>query len=216
VTDAGGLEAYVAAIERHFRSWRGAEHVLSPRDFALARSFHDAGLPLAHVLVGVDRAFETDPRTSSLAACRRRVEELAGGTTPAAGAGSRPGGASLAPVAEALAGLEERLLELPPSARAAFAVVLGHLRALRDLVAVAARPNWDYLRAKLREIDEAVSEAAPQALDAAATAAVEREATRSTERHRGRVDEAALRGALARLVRARARERLRLPRVSVF
>ena len=43
------LEAYLDAIERHFRARRGVEHVLTPRDFALARSWHRAGIPLATV-----------------------------------------------------------------------------------------------------------------------------------------------------------------------
>jgi hypothetical protein len=213
VSDDGGLEAYVVAIERHFRTWRGREHVLAPRDFALARSWHEAGLPLAHVLVGIDRAFESDPGASSLAFCRRRIEELAEGLAsgPARAAGREAG--SLALVAEALARLEERLHELP--ARAAFGLVLVKVRELRDLVAVAVRPNWDYLRQKLAEIDEAVSRAAPMALDPESARALEREAARSAERHQGRVDAAALESALERFTRARARERLRLPRVGV-
>jgi len=215
VSEPGDLEAYVLAIERHFRAWRGAEHVLHPRDFALARGWHEAGLPLAHVLVGIDRAFEADEKASSLAFCRRRVEELAEGIaapTPLAGKESVP----LSAVEEVLRGLEDRLLELPLPARGAFGLVMSRVRELRDLVAVAARPNWDYLRAKLREIDEAVGEAAPLALDPEGARTIGVEAERSLERHRGRVDAAALEGALRRLARARAREQLRLPRVSVL
>ncbi|HEX6737411.1 MAG TPA: hypothetical protein VF310_03960, partial [Vicinamibacteria bacterium] len=72
-----GLEAYVEAIEGHLRARRGVEHILSPRDFALARGWFQAGVPLATVLVGMDRAFEGEPTVSSLAYCRRFVEELA-------------------------------------------------------------------------------------------------------------------------------------------
>jgi hypothetical protein len=215
VNGPGELEAYVLAIERHFRAWRGAEHVLTPRDFALARGFHEAGVPLAHVLVGIDRAFEADPKVSSLAFCRRWVEELAEGmTAPSTVAGKEA--VPLSAVEEVLRGLEERLLELPLEARGAFGLVGSRVRELRDLVAVAARPNWDYLRAKLREIDEAVGDAAPLALDAEGVRAIAVEGERSLERHRGHVDAASLEGALERLARARARERLRLPRVSVL
>ena len=80
-----GLEAYVEAIEGHLRARRGVEHILSPRDFALAKGWHEAGVPLATVLVGMDRAFESAKDVTSLAYCRRRVEELA-----AAGPGLRP------------------------------------------------------------------------------------------------------------------------------
>ena len=73
------LEAFVEAIEAAMRSRRGKEHVLSPRDFALARGWHEAGVSLATVLVAIDAAFERDPTTASLALVRRRVEDLAGG-----------------------------------------------------------------------------------------------------------------------------------------
>ena len=33
------LESYVAAIEGHLRARRGVEHILTPRDFALARAW---------------------------------------------------------------------------------------------------------------------------------------------------------------------------------
>jgi hypothetical protein len=214
VTGPGDLEAYVQAIERHFRTWRGAEHVLSPKDFALARGWQEAGVPLAHVLVGIDRAFESDAQASSLTFCRRRVEELVDGLTAPKSVGKET--VPLSTVEEALLGLEERLLELSVEARGVFSLVLPRVRELRDLVAVAARPNWDYLRRKLREVDEAVGAAAPQALDPEGARAVRAEGARSAERHQGRVDAAALQAAIVRLAEARARERLQLPRVSVL
>ena len=66
------MEAYVEAIEGHLRARRGVDHILSPRDFALAKGWHEAGVPLATVLVGMDRAFETAKDVTSLAYCRRR------------------------------------------------------------------------------------------------------------------------------------------------
>ena len=69
------IEDYVSAIETHLRARRGVDHILSPRDFALARAWYEAGVPLATVLVGMDRAFEQAANVSSLSYCRRRVEE---------------------------------------------------------------------------------------------------------------------------------------------
>ena len=65
--DRAAVEAYVQAIETHLRARRGLDHILSPRDFALARSWHAGGVPLATVLVGMDRAFETgaNPRSKA-------------------------------------------------------------------------------------------------------------------------------------------------------
>ncbi len=122
-----GLEAFVEAIEATMRARRGKEHVLSPRDFALARGWHEAGVSLATVLVAIDAAFERDPATASLALCRRRVEELAAGTTRAGGALPRETErANLPEVAERLDALRERLEQLPGRAAA-----LPARRALR-------------------------------------------------------------------------------------
>ena len=207
-----GLEAFVDAIEAALRARRGKEHVLSPQDFALARSWHAAGVPLASVLVAIDAAFEKDPSTSSLARCRRRVEELAaGGAGRAASGPDRGGGGSLPELGERLDALHERLLELPGRVAA---LPLAELDAVRDLVAVASRPNWDYLRERLRKIDALVSQAAVEALPGPAAAALREETTRAADRHRGKVDERALEEAASRLLRQRAREALRLPRVS--
>jgi len=207
------LEAFVEAIEAAMRSRRGKEHVLSPRDFALARGWYEAGVPLATVLVAIDAAFERDPTTASLALVRRRVEDLASG-------GGRAGGAlpretervSLPEVAERLDALRERLEQLPGRAAA---LPLAELAEVSDLVAVASRPNWDYLRTRLRRIDELVAGAAVDALSTAEADALRGETARAAERHRGKVDERALAEAAERLLRQRARETLRLPRVAI-
>ena len=81
MTDAG-LEAYVLAIERHLARQRGSERVLPPADFALAKAWHAAALPLAAVLAGIDRAAERDGGVSSLRRCRRLVEALAATRPP--------------------------------------------------------------------------------------------------------------------------------------
>ncbi len=206
------LEAFVASIEAVLLARRGREHVLSPRDFALARGWHEAGVTLATVLVAIDAAFELDPHTSSLAPCRRRVEELAAGTTRARLAARETERATLPEVAERLLALRERLEQLPGRAAA---LPLAELAELSDLVAVASRPNWDYLRERLRRIDDLVAAAAVEALSPQEAAALRAEAERAAERHRGKVDAGALGEATERLLRQRARETMRLPRVSV-
>jgi hypothetical protein len=210
------VEAFVRAIELHFRARRGVEHVLTPRDFALARGWHAAGIPLAAVLVGLDRAFDEGHDVTSLAFCRRRVEELAA-------SGSRPTTRPTPPaerlplqeLGELLGALLERLQALRPGPDACFEPPLRRLQEMRDLLTVAARPNWDFVRRKLGEIDEDVSAAALQALSAEQLAALRAEAERAVVRHRGRVAQAALEDACARFVLLRARERLELPRVSL-
>lgn len=209
----GELVAYVESIEASIRARRGKDHPLSPRDFALAKSWHEAGVPLATVLLGIDHAFDAEPSASSLAFCRRRVEEMAAaGPRRPSRSGLEVERASLPEIAEMLAALKERLRELP---RKSFALPLQKVLEVEDFVAVSARPNWDYLRGKLLGIDEEVSAAAPDALLPDDATAVRAEADRAMARHRGRVDAASLEDAALRLVRQRAREILRLPRVGL-
>jgi hypothetical protein len=212
VAPDAALEAFVSAVEAALRERRGKEHLLSPRDVALARGWHEAGVPLATVLVALDTAFERDPLTASLAPCRRRVEELALGTTRGRLAARETERASLPEVAERLLSLRERLEQLPGRAAA---LPLAELAEISDLVAVASRPNWDYLRERLRRIDDLVAGAAVEALSPEDAAALREEAARAAERHRGKVDAGALAEAVERLLRQRARETMRLPRVSV-
>src|SRR5438093_8587559 len=50
---------YFTEIEEHFQRGRGTGlFLLSPRDWALVKAWHDAGIPLEAVLRGIDRAFE--------------------------------------------------------------------------------------------------------------------------------------------------------------
>ena len=210
------VESYVEAIEAHLRARRGVDHMLSPRDFAQARSWHQAGVPLATVLVGIDRAFESGADVTSLAFCRRRVEDLvAAGPRPTA----RPSPASEAVPLEDVGRLLGLLLEHLAKLRAAtgaFEPTLRKIREIQDLLAVASRPNYDYLRIKLRDIDDDVSAAALLALGPVELDLLRQEAGRAVERHRGRVDDDALEDARARYTLQRARERFDLPRVCLI
>jgi hypothetical protein len=208
-----GLEAFASAIEATMRTRRGVDHVLSPREFALVRGWYEAGVPLATVLVAIDLAFDADPSTSSLAFCRRRVEQLAAGATRRGGpSGHETGRPSLPELQERLKELRERLLVLP--ARAA-ALPLQEVEELDDLVSVASRPNWEYLGERLERVDELVSAAAVEALEKDELETLRAEAERAAERQRGRVEPRPLQEAIERLVRQRARERLQLPRVAL-
>jgi hypothetical protein len=176
-------------------------------------------VPLAVVLLGIDSAFEADASASSLSFCRRRIEDLAhASSSPSPGAGGATAGTERlhsGEVIEVLTLLEERLRAVAPQSRGAFELALRRLEEVRDLVTVASRPNWDYVRSKLREIDESVSGAALEALPAEEQRTLREEAARAGERHRGRVDEASLAEAVSRFVVQRAREKLGLPRVNL-
>jgi hypothetical protein len=190
------------------------EHILTPRDFALARGWCTGGVPLATVLVGMDRAFEGGAEVSSLSYCRRFVEALAAaGPAPALRPAPAAESIPLGEVGELLEQLAEQLARVQP--RPGFDPPLRTIREVQDLLAVAARPNWSYLRTKLREIDDLVSRSALQALNDAERKELQEEGQRAVERVRGKVDDAALSDALARFTLQRARERFSLPRVSI-
>ena len=187
-----GLEAFVEAIEAALRSRRGREHVLSPRDFALARGWHEAGVPLATVLVAIDAAFERDPHD-------RQPGARAGGASRSSrpgrpGRGSRPARPSgrACPRWRSVSTRCASAWSSCPGGRRR--CLSRELAEVSDLVAVASRPNWDYLRERLRRIDELVAGAAVEALAPADAAALREEAARAAERHRGKVDEARARG----------------------
>jgi hypothetical protein len=209
------VEAFVQAIETHLRARRGVDHILSPRDFALARAWHAAGVPLATVLVGMDRAFETGANVTSLAYCRRWVEDLAAAGPPAVRPAPPAESIPLHEVEGVLSTLLEQLGKIRPVRGLFFDPPLRKIREVQDLIAVASRPNWSYVRTKLREIDDEVSAAVLEFLSDDDRAEFEQEAARAIERHRGRVDDAALRDAMNRFTLQRARERLGLPRVSL-
>jgi hypothetical protein len=210
------LEEYILAIEGHLRARRGVDHILSPPDFALARRWHEAGVPLATVLVGMDRAFEDGRDVTSLAYCRRRVEELAASGPGPARRPTPPAETVAAAEVEALLrGLREQLEKVQTPVGALFDPPLRRIREVQDLLSVAASPNWDYVRGKLREIDDAVSAAVLHALSAEQIAEFRAEAQRAIERHRGHVDDTALADAMDRYTRQRAREKLGLIRVGL-
>jgi hypothetical protein len=78
-TDA---EAYFTEIEALFAFRRGTPFVLSGKDWALMKSWHEAGIPLAIVLEAIDTAFDARERSgrrspiSSLSYCRHAVVDL--------------------------------------------------------------------------------------------------------------------------------------------
>jgi hypothetical protein len=81
------LVAYAEALERHLSRLRGVEHVLTPPDFALSRSWYEAGIPLVEVLAALDEAAGRGA-VSGLRSVRKRVESAGGGR----GAGPSRGG----------------------------------------------------------------------------------------------------------------------------
>src|SRR5256712_14106750 len=61
---------YFTEIEEYFWKKRGAHLLVSPLDWAIMESWQKTGIPLAAVLKGIDRAFESYQRSRRAAGGR--------------------------------------------------------------------------------------------------------------------------------------------------
>ena len=203
------LDSYVVALERHWTLRRGVPHTLSPRDFALARSWFEAGIPLHAVLAGVERAFDKDPAAGSLAFCRPFVEAAAARVPAAKPRAPREAGGS-SDLRDGLTALVEALERLGLSEQA-YDRPRRVLREADTLLQIAPRPNWVYLRERIGEADAQLSRAALESLAPEERLAIEAEAEAAVARQRGHVEGASLALSLRRYLVRRARERVGLP-----
>src|SRR3989304_3955469 len=67
---------YFTEIEEYFWRKRGAHILVSPLDWAIVETWQKAGIPLAAVLRGIDRAFESYAR-SKRGRAGRQLKSLA-------------------------------------------------------------------------------------------------------------------------------------------
>jgi hypothetical protein len=73
---------YFVEIEAHFAARRGTPFVLSAKDWALMRKWHEEAIPLPIVIEAIDSVFEKNETSgrrkviSSLSYCRHAVKEL--------------------------------------------------------------------------------------------------------------------------------------------
>jgi hypothetical protein len=210
------LEEYASAIEEHLGACRGASHVLSPRDFALARAWHASRVPLVTVLAGIDLACQDGAAPTSLVFCRARVESLVATFSGAAAERPPVRGIGMGEVRDRLAALLGALSRQEDrQARLALEPARARCQDLLDQLTVSARPNWDWVARKLEAVDDLVSEGALQVVGEERRALFRAEAARALERQRGRVDDRALAQAALNYETSRAREVLELPRVRV-
>ena len=76
------MSDYFLEIEAHFAARRGTPFILSAKDWALMRKWHDEGIPLPVVIEAIDSVFEKNETSgrrkviSSLSYCRHAVKEL--------------------------------------------------------------------------------------------------------------------------------------------
>ena len=75
-------DSYFTEIEAHFAARRNTPFILSPKDWALMKKWHEEGIPLPIVIEAIDTVFEKNETSgrkkviSSLSYCRHAVKEL--------------------------------------------------------------------------------------------------------------------------------------------
>ncbi|HEV2720941.1 MAG TPA: hypothetical protein VG323_13045 [Thermoanaerobaculia bacterium] len=174
-------QPYFEEIEAHFAARRQTPFILSAKDWALMKSWHDEGVPLPVVIEAIDAVFDkTEKKVNSLSYCRHAVKELwkqrkemlvgAAGETPEAAPGplldalamrleAVPAAAAFAPRVRALASeksvprIEEKLMELERE-------LLDHVIAAEDVAALRAEIATSLAGAKLDEKTRARTEEA--------------------------------------------------------
>ncbi len=201
---------YYQAVAREFLRRRGAPFFLSPKDLTVISGWEEEGVPLGVVLEGIGRAFEPGPgrsrvrRPTALSHCQAQVRKaMAQHVDRGAGArrqGARPRSEK---TARARAEAEACLGRLP----AGEADLEQLFQAAIDLL---SRPSPD--EAALERIDEEADRILWERATRDEREALKRKMARERAGTTAAVTEAALR---TRLVKA-ARERGRIPYVSLF
>lgn len=201
-------QLYFLALEKVFIEERGSPLYLSPKDWQVARKWHEAGIPIEWVertlreLFAARRAKGTADKVISLGYCRRSVE-----------AAWKRYQKMQAPVVEAAppidvaARLESLAGALPEGLRRRDAWC-ARMRALEG--------EPEAVEEKLRELDREVFDAATQELDDATRSAVAEALEQALARLAGRLRAADLEGARDELRERILRERLGLPVLSLF
>jgi len=207
VTDGPPKETYFQEIEAHFALRRGTPFILSAKDWALMKKWHEDGVPLPIVIEAIDAVFERNETSgrrkviSSLSYCRHSIKELWTERQ-----NLYVGGGDVAPEAGPEALLESLAARLEPSEVAApFAARVRALASEKSVPKIEER-----LMDLERELLDALIAADPASIEAirADIALALGDTSKLDEKTRARTEEANLR----RLVR----EKFGLPRLTLF
>lgn len=209
---------YFKEIEAQFAFRRGTAFVFSGKDWALMKSWHESGIPLAIVLEAIDTAFDSRERTgrkgviSSLSYCRHAVTELWEERRQQL-VGSEGGVPELSPVAR-VAELAGTLRELAGEHEAAVSSVIEDAVVRLDELASKERSapsTEDGLIAIETALVDGLLDAIPAGERDEMIESIEQELSRyaiANEETREKTRDANLR----RLIR----QKLRIPRLSLF
>jgi hypothetical protein len=194
---------YFNEIEGHFAARRGTPFIVSAKDWALMQKWHDDGVPLPVVLEAIDNVFERNETSgrrkaiNGLSFCRHEVKELwADRKNLYVGAGTTTPEAAIAETLNALATqLEASELAAPFAPR---------VRALTGSV-----PK---IEEQLLELERELLDAAMAAADVTAL----RQEIVASLGDTSRIDEKTVARTVEANLRRMVRERVGLPRLSLF
>ncbi len=239
-TDGAPDFRYFSEIEECYQRARGTMTLLSPLDWALIESWKEAGVPLAAVRAGVERAFEkykkrrpSFRKINSLAYCTqevlRAVQEFeATERTAAAREGPRyrpdeipfePGKVK-AYMASNLKALEQAEQASKARNQPGFAAELAEVgRALGAAEAAIAPPtavDFQDLEARLTALEEKLTASFTRAVPAEALAEIQREIERGLASARRRMTIPQIESLSRQFLKRRLFEHYRVPRLSLF
>lgn len=157
-TPADDPDDYLERVERHFGLRRGGRLMLAPRDWQLVQEWQEAGIPVAVVMRGINRAFDQfdaagprSDRINSLSYCKQQVLEVwqEHRELASADAGAGEPGSTGEDAARHLRTVAERCRDADRQTRADDTSALQEAaRALEDLAAAAEAGDL-----RTREID---------------------------------------------------------------
>jgi len=231
---------YFTEIEEHFWRKRGAHLLVSPLDWAIVETWQKAGIPLAAVLKGIDRAFESWSRSrraaggrqlKSLAYCVDAVLDAAEEAQEAA-AGGGPDVESARPAAEPFSRdelksyLERNRLRLRTSAekhRAAHVAISTRLeeasKRLEEIAPLLDAPSaldLEDLERRLTILEEKLAAALSADADEDSLLAIRREMDRSLAPYRRKMSAEQLAQLERQYTQKRLFEYFDVPRLSLF
>jgi hypothetical protein len=222
---------YYTEIEEYFWRKRGAHLLVSTLDWAVIESWQKAGVPLAVVLKGIDRAFEKyDAKrrgrpiksllycVDAVADVAEEAKEAAAGRGPESGAPARPvafTGDEIASYLRANAAAVRAAAERS-AAGASFADIAAALEALADQPATSQTSNLEDLERHLTVFEEKLLAALTQAARADELLALRREAERALAPYRRKMKAPQLAMIEKQFLEKRLFERSGVPRLSLF
>ncbi len=242
--DALNYFGYFSEIEEYFWKKRGAHLLVSPLDWAIMESWQKAGIPLAAVLKGIDRAFESYQRSrrgaggrllKSLAYCVDAVldaaeesKEASAGSGPetsasSGSAGSRPETFSREQLREYVQANEGRLMaaadkhrERKPEFALRVGETCGSLEEIRTLLDSPGPLDLEDLERRFTALEDKLTAAATACASEQTLVAARREFDRQLAPYRRKMSAAQLAQVERQYLQKRLFEEFGLPRLSLF